>query len=68
MFKLACILLGAVTTERSSAFLLTPLGVLGSTSMGSDILVGLRNLVKLFDDFKKRGARIAHGLAITERT
>jgi hypothetical protein len=35
--KLASILLGAVTTDRSSAFRFTPLEISGSTSIGSDI-------------------------------
>jgi hypothetical protein len=35
MLRLTLILLGAVTTERSSAFLFVPLGVSESSSMGS---------------------------------
>lgn len=44
--RLTLILLGAVTTDRSSAFLLVPLGVSLSTSIGSAIFPGL-SLVNL---------------------
>lgn len=43
--RITWILLGAVTSDKSSAFLLTPRWISGSTSMGSDISETSSNLL-----------------------